>query len=222
MSVLACLPLLSSVRDADLPAYSLMGQNRIWNLPWYQIYPFADEMGKACESSPDDVLLVDIGGNRGLDILDFHKAYPNLPGRLVLQDLPETIDAVDASTMGKIELKPYNFYTPQEVKGAKAYFWRWVLHDFGDDEVRKFLTNTVRVMGPDSRMLIEELVVPETRADTKTSHLDILMMLYHSGMERTLTQWTSLLSSCGLDIVKVWSRPDTDSSVLECRLKQSN
>lgn len=87
------------------------------------------------------------------------------------------------------------------------------------ENIRKFLPNTIQAMGPDSRLLIEEFVLPDTGADLKTTHLDIMMMVYHSGMERTLTQWERLLDSCGVRIAKVWSRPDTDSSVLECRLK---
>lgn len=197
-----------------------MRENRKGNKPWFTIYPFANELGKSC-SNADNVLLVDIGGNRGADILEFHQTHPDLAGRLILQDLPETISNVDKSIMDGIELQPYDFFTPQPVKGAKAYFWRWILHDWDDGNIRKFLSNTVEAMHPDSRLLLEEFVLPEMGCDVKTSHLDIMMMVYHSGMERTLSQWTTLLDSCGLHIVKVWNRPDTDSSVLECRLKQA-
>ncbi|GIZ44061.1 hypothetical protein CKM354_000727000 [Cercospora kikuchii] len=195
---------------------TLMRENRKGNKPWFTIFPFAQQIGAACKST-EEVLLVDVGGNRGADILDFHKANPDLAGRLVLQDLPETIANVDRSIMDGIDLQPYDFFTPQPVKGAKAYFWRWILHDWDDDSIRKFLGNTIQAMDADSRLLIEEFVLPDTGADVKTSHLDIMMMLYHSGMERTLSQWKELLTSCGVDIVKVWTRPDTDSSVLECR-----
>ncbi|KAI5360201.1 putative O-methyltransferase domain, S-adenosyl-L-methionine-dependent methyltransferase [Septoria linicola] len=196
---------------------TLMKENRRGNKPWFTIFPFAEQVGNNCKS-PDEVLLVDVGGNRGADILELHKTHPDLNGRLILQDLPETIANVDRSTMHGIELQAYDFFTPQTVKGARAYFWRWILHDWDDSSIRSFLGNTVQAMSRDSRLLIEEFVLPDTGADVKTSHLDIMMMLYHSGMERTLTQWQMLLKSCGVDIVKIWTRPDTDSSVLECRL----
>lgn len=197
-----------------------MRELRKGNKSWFAIYPFADEIGQACQSSPDDVLLVDVGGNRGADILDFHKSHGDLSGRLVLQDLPETIAQVEQSAMAGIELQPYDFFEPQPVEGAAAYFWKFILHDWDDESIHKFLPNTVQAMGAESRLLIEEFVLPDTGADLKTSHLDIMMMVYHSGMERTLTQWEMLLDSCGLRIAKVWNRTDTDSSVLECRLKE--
>ena len=198
-----------------------MVENRAVNIPWFHIYPFGDELGQACSSGPDDVLLVDVGGNRGADILEFRQAHPNLPGRLILQELPETIAAVDEASMADIELQSYDFFTPQPVKGAKAYFWRWILHNWDDESIRTFLSNTVEVMNQDSKVLIEEYVLPDVGVDIKCSSHDILMMLYHSGMERSLSQWSALMDSCGLEIVKVWTRPDTDPSILECRLKQA-
>lgn len=165
-----------------------MAENRKGNKPWYTIYPFAEELGALCTSDPTRVSLVDVGGNRGADILEFHKTYPDFPGRLVLQDLPETIAQVDQSAMEGIELQAYDFFTPQPIPRARAYFWRWIVHDWDDDNTRKFLSNTVKVMDQDSRLLLEEFVLPDTGCDAKTSHLDILMMLYHSGLERTLMQ----------------------------------
>lgn len=132
------------------------------NKSWFTIYPFAEQIGRACSDNPDGILLVDVGGNRGADILDFHNSHGDLSGRLVLQDLPETIAQVDKSAMAGIELQPYDFFTPQPVKGAAAYFWRFILHDWDDDNIRKFLPNTVEAMGPESRLLIEEFVVSST------------------------------------------------------------
>lgn len=49
---------------------------------------------KAIFNNPTDaeaVLMVDIGGNQGHDLIGFHEAYPELPGRLILQDLQRFI-----------------------------------------------------------------------------------------------------------------------------------
>lgn len=202
---------------------TLMRENRRGNRPWFTIFPFAEEISATAPDDDDDfVLLVDVGGNRGADLLDFHRAHRTLPGRRVLQDLPETVARVDRTALEGIDVQAYDFFTPQPVRGATAYFWRWILHDWDDASIRVFLGHTVRAMGPRSRLLIEEFVLPDTAADVKMGHLDVLMMLYHSGMERTQTQWRTLLESCGVDVVKVWTRPDTDSSVLECRRRMDD
>lgn len=71
-----------------------------------------------------------------------------------------------------------------------------------------------------SRMLIDDYVLPNSGAPARGPSMDMLMMLYVSGMERTLSQWEQLLDTCGLEIVKVWGTPGSHyESVIEARLK---
>jgi hypothetical protein len=60
---------------------------------WYERVDVKQLLGG--DVGKEDVLLVDVGGDTGQDILGFHKHFPNLPGRLVLEDLPPTIKALD-------------------------------------------------------------------------------------------------------------------------------
>lgn len=80
-------------------------------------------------TSSSDVLLVDIGGNTGDDLLGFHRAYPGIPGRLIVQDLREVFAKVAAEQIKPVEVVPYDFFKPQPIQGAKAYFIKMVLHD---------------------------------------------------------------------------------------------
>ena len=96
---------------------SFMGFRRIEILPWYHIFPINDELSTSLRSDPDAVLIVDVGGSHGHDILKFKERYPALPGKFILQDLPETIDSLIGESSG-IEPMAYNFYHPQPVKGA--------------------------------------------------------------------------------------------------------
>ena len=96
---------------------TLMAENRHANLPWFEIYPAADELGGLVEKGSEEVLFVDVGGNRGLDILEFRQKYPELPGRLALQDLPETVERVKVEEMEGVEVMGYDFFTEQPIKG---------------------------------------------------------------------------------------------------------
>lgn len=49
--------------------------------------------------------------------------------------------------------------------------------------------------------------------------MDILMMMFCSGMERTKSQWVELLDRCGLEIVKVWAPRSDFEHVIETQLK---
>lgn len=84
---------------------------------WHEKFPMASILGRNAKSDPDAVLLVDVGGNKGHEVASFHEAHPDLPGRLILQDLPAMIGRVRESPLEGIELMPYDFFTPQPVKG---------------------------------------------------------------------------------------------------------
>lgn len=61
-------------------------------------------------------MLVDIGGSIGHDLEEFYKKHPEIPGRLVLQDLPIVIGQIQKLDE-RIEPMAYDFYHEQPVKG---------------------------------------------------------------------------------------------------------
>ncbi|KAK0626920.1 hypothetical protein B0T14DRAFT_562785 [Immersiella caudata] len=82
-------------------------------------------------------------------------------GELVLQDLEVVIGTLaDGDTPG-IEGMVYDAVTEQPVNNAHVYFMRRFLHDFYNDVCIKFLRNTAKAMGPDSRRIITDMLVPE-------------------------------------------------------------
>jgi hypothetical protein len=84
-----------------------------WKTPWTKIYDPSGLIEGADLSKP---LVVDVGGNTGIDISHVLKARPDLPkGALVLQDLPEIIERADIDE--KITAMVHDFFKPQPVKG---------------------------------------------------------------------------------------------------------
>lgn len=55
-----------------------------------------------------------------------------------------------------------------------------------------------------SKLLLHEMIVLEEAAPQFQAQLDMTMMAFNSGMERTGKQWRELLESVGLRVVKVW------------------
>lgn len=55
-----------------------------------------------------------------------------------------------------------------------------------------------------SLLLLHEMIVPETGASAFHAMLDLSMMAFNGGMERTEKQWTMLLDRAGFEVVKVW------------------
>ena len=82
---------------------------------WLDFFPIESLLEKSSPTK-EDVLFVDIGGNQGHDLKMLKDRHPNIPGRLILQDLPKVIDGLKGPLEG-IEAMPYDFFTPQPIKG---------------------------------------------------------------------------------------------------------
>lgn len=95
-----------------------MAERRKGLVTWHEVYPMAGILGSGARTDPEAVLLVDVGGNSGHEAVSFHEKHPEVPGRIVLEDLPCVIENVRKSGQPKdLELIEYDFFTPQPVKG---------------------------------------------------------------------------------------------------------
>lgn len=129
---------------------------------WTEMYPVKERLVEGLRAEGDASVLVDVSGGVGQVLQDFHEAVPEYTGRLVLQELGEVIGiatAMGVSKDGRIELQTHDFFTPQPIKGARAYFMRSVMHDWPDVQCRKILGNLRDAMEPGySRILISDCV----------------------------------------------------------------
>ncbi|CZR56364.1 related to O-methyltransferase [Phialocephala subalpina] len=181
---------------------------------WYEFFPVEERFGN---NSPDTPLLIDIGGGLGHDLAEFHSRFPNLPGKLILQDLPAAIEDIkDLSS--SIERMKYDFFTPQPVKGARVYYMRTVLHDWPDKQSLEILKNIREAMTKDSVLLLNENFLPEKYVPLFNAEVDLSMMAMFAAEERTEKQWKVLLEEAGLEVVKVWypsERLDASATLFE-------
>jgi len=97
---------------------------------------------------------------------------------------------------------------------ARVYYFRSIFHDWDDSKCREILHNLRPAMKLGySRLLINDWIIPESCAPLYPAMLDINMMALFSGMERTETQWRSLLESEGFGVVKFWSVPGNEGCI---------
>ncbi|KAF7586328.1 hypothetical protein BBP40_009056 [Aspergillus hancockii] len=198
-----------------------MAARRVDGLPqWFEIYPAAEKFANA-RKDPEAVLMVDVGGGPGQELIRFREKHPDVPGRLVLQDLPLTLQRIEKLPDG-IEAAECDFFSPQPVKGARAYFLRDVLHNWSDAKSVQILSRVVEAMDPEySTLLIDDYVLPDTGAELRAAEMDILMWLHTAGLERTVSQWKSLFGLVGLELVNIWHSARGNESVLEARVQQN-
>ena len=79
-------------------------------------FPTNEVIVDSYRGGPDGVMLVDVAGGRGHDIEAFFRKHLHAPGRLVLEDLPETMEQI-RNLSSKIEPLSHNFFEPQPVQG---------------------------------------------------------------------------------------------------------
>ncbi|KAI1753318.1 putative O-methyltransferase [Xylaria castorea] len=202
---LSTFELISTMPDTFKDFNAFMGRTVGARKKWLEWY---DVPGRLIRGAKKDApLLVDVGGGKGHDTLRFHELHPN-SGHLILQDLAPVIASAQ-DLPDEIEKIPYDFFTAQPVKGARAYFFHHIFHDWSDDKSLEILKQTVQAMTPGySKLLIHEMVVPEVGATLTHAMLDIAMMCFNGGKERTAQQWQQLLETAGLEVVEIWPGPE--------------
>jgi hypothetical protein len=94
------------------------------------------------------------------------------------------------------------------------------MHNYQDSTCVQILQNTASAMGPKSRLLIAEMVVP-TRAplgsDLTPYWMDIAMLAI-GGKERSEKEFARVLNAAGLRLVKIWMAEEGMHAVLEAVL----
>ena len=95
-----------------------------------------------------------------------------------------------------------------------------VLHDWSDADCLRILRHVTAAMEVGySRLLVNENVVPDRRADWRVTALDWYMMACAASAERTESEWRELLRAAGLRTVGIWTADGAVESLIEAVLE---
>lgn len=86
--------------------------NRSGRPTFLDVYPVAE---KTTNMDPERALFVDVGGGYGTQAIAFQKQYPNLPGKVIIEDLPETVKQLAQHPV--VQALAQDFFQPQTIKG---------------------------------------------------------------------------------------------------------
>ncbi|KAF7879941.1 uncharacterized protein EAF02_007578 [Botrytis sinoallii] len=127
-------------------------------------------------------------------------------GRLVLLDQPHVLEEIGEGELGKgVQKCGYDFFTEQPVKNSRIYFYHHILHDWSDYKCLEILRVLKSAMKPNySKLIIHEMIVPESGASTYHALLDLTMMAFNGGIERTGKEWRELLVKSGFEVMGTW------------------
>lgn len=104
----------------------------------------------------------------------------------------------------RVDTMQYNFFTPQPIQDAGAYFLRHVLHNWNDDDCAQILRNMVPALekcGPGTPLLISETIIPKFSSNVSRfeeyglRQMDIMMFVALGAKQRSAKQFELLIKN---------------------------
>lgn len=211
-------------REVEAEAFYNHMRFKTLGLKWHEMPGIIQGVFGDYQAKNDEVLMIDVGGGSGHDLVSFRAAHPDVKGRLIVQDLPETIRAANAAgelAVKGIEAGEHDFFTQEMVMGARVYYLKMVLHDWPDEQCKQILANLKPALeAGHSRILLNEIIIPEVGAGWFETSVDMIMMCCHSAQERREKHWRSLIESVdGLKVNNIWNVDGAVEKVIEIVLK---
>lgn len=161
----------------------------------------------------------DVAGGHGRLLGRVLQEHPDMEGTVL--ELESVVEATDRLWPPKLGVDDRCRYVAgdmfESVPTADAYFMKAVLHDWPDARCVELLSNVREAVSADGRLFVVEAVVPGPNESHFAKRLDMTMMLFLGGRERTEAEYAELLAEGGWELV---DRHDTEPgpmSVLEAR-----
>lgn len=149
--------------------------------------------------------IVDVGGGHGQLLSAILKKHPHLSG--ILFDLPAGVEAARANAASfppQTAFVAGNFFNAVP-GGADAYIMKKVIHDWNDEQAARILRNCRDAMQPHGRVFIAETIIPPGNERDTIKLIDANMLVVTGGVERTESEFATLLAAAGLRLERVVS-----------------
>jgi hypothetical protein len=163
--------------------------------------------------------VIDVAGGHGLVMASILKAYPHLKGTLI--DMPGVVEGTRGllareGVADRCEVVAGDILTAVP-EGGDLYMLTHIIHDWDDEPATRILQACRRVMGPQARLLLVDMVLPDhVVPDPRMAAellFDLTMMVAMGGRERTAGELGALLGAAGLRIARIIPTPLPDKLV---------
>lgn len=150
--------------------------------------------------------LVDVGGGHGELLLSILRACQRAHG--IVADLGHVAEGARArieaaGLAARCEAVACDFF--QSVpEGGDAYLLKLILHDWDDEHAVRILQTIARAMaGRRAAVCILDSVIPEGSEPAYGKFIDIEMLTFTGGRERTAAQFRDLLARGGFELTRI-------------------
>lgn len=154
--------------------------------------------------------IADVGGGRGHLIQAILARTPSADG--VLFDQPHVVKEASGIASDRLGLVGGNFFE-DPLPAADAYILMEVIHDWDDDASLKILRAVHRAAPRGAKVLLVEMLLPETETPNWPTTLDIVMLTI-GGRQRTPSEYAQLLQQAGFSSPRYIDTP-TGVTIIE-------
>jgi len=151
--------------------------------------------------------LMDVAGGHGYFLCQALKRYPHMKG--ILLDLPSVVEGAKCAICemrmdDRCQPVAGNFFE-HIPSGADAYFMQHIIHDWDDEHCLKILHNVRQALAgrKNGKLIVSDAVLPEDSSPHPAKFLDLMMMVFPGGRERTEAQFRDLFRRGGFTITKI-------------------
>jgi hypothetical protein len=150
-------------------------------------------------------LLVDIGGGHGEVLLTILRKYPKMHG--IVADLDHVVQGTRprikaAGLDDRCDAVAVDFFA--SVPRGDAYIMKHIIHDWDDDHALTILRNIHEAIGSTrGKVLLVESVIPPGNEPSLGKLIDLEMLLFPGGIERTAEEFRSLFDRAGFELTNI-------------------
>jgi hypothetical protein len=159
--------------------------------------------------------LVDVGGGHGLLLASVLAKYPNMNG--ILYDAPQVVaganDLLAAHGVADRCETVGGDFLESVPRGGDAYILKHIIHDWNDEHCLTILNHCRAGMPERGKVLIVEMVVPKRNEPGLSKFLDLQMLVFLTGCERTEEEYRSLLDAAGFELTRIVPTPSVYSVI---------
>ena len=150
-------------------------------------------------------VLADIGGGNGSLLSAILGRYPKMKG--ILFDLGHVAERAKlnlkaAGLADRCTVIEGSFFETIPA-GADAYLFRHIIHDWTDEQGAQILGHCRKAIPSNGKLLIADCVVPAGNTPCPSKDMDMVMLAFPGGQERTEAQFRSLLKASGFDLQSI-------------------
>ena len=158
--------------------------------------------------------IVDIGGGHGLLLATILERNPQLQG--TLYEVPHVLEGARSGplkpVMDRCTLASGDMFCTVPA-GADVYIMKHIIHDWPDDRCVQLLQACRKGVNPGGKLLVVDCVIQPGNDFSPGKFLDLQMMIFPSGCERTEKQFHDLFAAAGWRLNRIIPTAAQDSIV---------